>query len=462
MSQVVPFRRPPLRASPPPAQDVCRIAMPDAGPDARPGAGMAVGMAVDGAAVARRLPPSPARQDEPGVPGWRADLFSDPAPGGGDGGSLRHLAVYMHDLSGGGVERMRLELIRVFLARGIAVTLVLHARTGALAHQVPQGCRVVVLGGRRTAADVPGLARFLRRARPDVLLVSLDHNNIAAMLARRLAGGRTRLVICQHNALSAEAEHMRGWKYRPVPLLYRLLGGSADGIVAVSAGVADDLACSAGIARHRITVIHNPVISGDFVERSAAPADDPWLAVDAAPVLVWVGRLVAQKDPHTLLRAFAGVAPPARLLLLGEGELRPELERLVQSLGLAGRVRFAGFQANPLPWIREAHALVLSSRYEGLGNVLVEALGCGTAVISTDCPHGPREILEDGRHGALVPVGDAAALAAAMRAALAGGYDPAALRGRAAAFTAEHAAARHLELFARLGCPLARSAGSAP
>ena len=432
MSLVVPFPRPPARADAAFAQEVL-CASADAGTRSRQGA---------------------TRPDEPGGPAVAGRGVGHP-------GSLRHLAIYMHDLSGGGVERMRLELIRVFLARGLAVTLVLHARTGALARAVPEGCRVVVLGGRRTAQDVPRLARFLRRERPDVLLASLDHNNIAAMLARRLAGGRTRLVICQHNALSAEAEHMRGLKYRAVPLLYRALQGAAAGIVAVSAGVADDLARTAGIARGRVTVIHNPVISGDFVARASAPVDDPWLADDALPVLVWVGRLVAQKDPHTLLRAFADVAPPARLLVLGEGGLRPELERLAAAPGLAGRVRFAGFQANPLPWIREARALVLSSRYEGLGNVIVEALGCGTAVVSTDCPHGPREILEDGRHGALVPVGDAAALAAAMRRTLAAGHDPAALRVRAAAFTAEHAVAQHLALFARLGCPVASCRGDA-
>ena len=453
MSQVVPFRRPATQGRPP--------VPPDRWPET-PSTGQDAGALAQAGWQRAGWHAAALERAGDDAPDLRADRPSASAGAPARDGTLRHLAIYMHDLSGGGVERMRLELIRVFLARGLAVTLVLHARTGALAQQVPQGCRVVVLGGRRTAQDVPGLAWFLRRRQPDVLLVSLDHNNIAAMLARRLAGGRTRLVICQHNALSAEAEHMRGWKYRAVPLLYRLLGGSADGIVAVSSGVADDLARTAAIARHRITVIHNPVISGDFMERSAAAIDDSWLGPDAAPVLVWVGRLVAQKDPHTLLRAFAGVAPPARLILLGEGELRPELERLIESLGLAGRVRFAGFQANPLPWIREAHALVLSSRYEGLGNVLVEALGCGTPVISTDCPHGPREILADGRHGALVPVGDAAALAAAMRAALAGGHDPAALRGRAAAFTAEHAVARHLALFARLGCPLARPADAAP
>ncbi len=429
MSLVVPFPSPPARADAAFDQDVVRASSADAG---------------------TRSCQDAAYPDDPGGQVPAGSRVRHP-------GTLRHLAVYMHDLSGGGVERMRLELIRVFLARGLAVTLVLHARAGVLARAVPEGCRVVVLGGRRTAQDVPGLARFLRRERPDVLLASLDHNNVAAMLARRLAGGRTRLVICQHNALSAEAEHMRGLKYRAVPLLYRMLQGAADGIVAVSSGVADDLARTAGIARHRVTVIHNPVISGDFVARASAPAGDPWLADGAPPVLVWVGRLVAQKDPHTLLRAFAEVAAPARLLLLGEGALRPELERLAAALGLAGRVRFAGFQANPLPWIREAHALVLSSRYEGLGNVIVEALGCGTAVVSTDCPHGPREILEGGRHGALVPVGDVAALAAAMRATLAAGHDPAALRTRAAAFTAEHAVAQHLALFARLGCPVASS-----
>ncbi len=366
---------------------------------------------------------------------------------------LRHLAVYMHDLSGGGVERMRLELIRVFLARGIAVTLVLHARTGPLAARVPEGCRVIDLGTRRTAGDVLPLARFLRRARPDVLLVSLDHNNIAAMLARRLARGRTRLVVCQHNALSAEASHMAGWKYRAVPLAYRILQGAADGIVAVSAGVADDLARTSGIARRRISVIHNPVISGDFDRRAGAALDDPWFATSAPPVLVAVGRLVEQKDPQTLLRAFAQVPAPARLVLLGEGPLRTELETLAGQLGLGSRVRFAGFQANPLPWVRRAAGLVLASRYEGLGNVLIEALGCGTAVVSTDCPHGPAEILENGRHGALVPVGDVEALAAAMRALLSCPRDPGALRTRAAEFTAEHAVARHLELFASLGVP---------
>ncbi len=364
---------------------------------------------------------------------------------------MRHLAIFMHDLSGGGVERMRLALIAAFLGRGLRVTLLLHRRAGELSDAVPIGCEVVELGGRSTLGDVPALSRFLRRARPDLLMSSLDHNNVAALLAARLSRTGVPVVICQHNALSAEAGTM-GWRYRAVPALYRLLAPRAAGIVAVSEGVADDMARATGLARDAITVIHNPVISAGFAARAteALPepwAGDPWMLDRSVPLLVSAGRLVAQKDPETLLRAFALMPAHARLLLLGRGELQGALEALVAELGLGERVRFAGFQPNPLPFIARADAFVLASRYEGLGNVLVEALGCGTPVASTDCPHGPSEILEGGRHGALAPVGDAHALAAAMLQALRVPPDEASLRLRAEQFTVERAVARHLALF---------------
>ncbi len=368
------------------------------------------------------------------------------------------LAIYMHDLAGGGVERMRLALVRAFLERGIAVTLLLHRRAGELVDAVPDGVPVVELGGRSTLGDVPALARFLRRERPDLLMASLDHNNIAALLARRLARTSTPVVICQHNALSAESGAMP-WRYRTVPLLYRLLAREAAGIVAVSEGVAADLVAVAGLARERISVIHNPVIGPDFAGRAAAalPPDwaaDPWITDPSVRLVVSAGRLVAQKDPETLLRAFALLPASqlfgqARLLLLGRGELQPRLEALAAELHLADRVRFAGFQPNPLPFLARADAFVLASRYEGLGNVLVEALGCGTPVVSTDCPHGPSEILERGQYGALVPVGDAHALAQALSDTLRRGPDAAALRARAAEFTVERAVGRHLALFER-------------
>ena len=360
--------------------------------------------------------------------------------------SLGPIAFYMHDLSGGGVERMRLSLIAELRARGQTVSLVVGRRQGALAGQVPADLDVVELGCSGVLASALALARVLRRKRPDVLVASLDHNNIAAMLAGTLARTGTRVVVCQHNALSAE--RASGWKYRAVPWLYWLLQSRAHGLVAVSRGVADDLAQVAGIPRRRITAIYNPVIGPDFAARSAGSAPHPWLADGEAPTFVFAGRLTDQKDPLLLLEAFALLrqSGQARLVLLGEGPLLATLRAEAARRGIAEAVLFAGFQANPLPWIAHATGLVLSSRYEGLGNVLIEALACGTPVVATDCPHGPAEILAGGAFGALVPVGDAALLADAMARMAIAPRDSERLQARAACFSASACADAHLAL----------------
>ncbi len=356
----------------------------------------------------------------------------------------------MHDLSGGGVERMRLALIGQLLARGLDVRLIVARRRGPLVPLLPPELAVEELGRQGLLAAILPLARSLRRNRPDVLVASLDHNNITAILARLVAGVKTRVVICQHNALSAE--QALGWRYRAVPWLYWLLQKGAHGIVAVSLGVADDLAAVARIPRQRITPIYNPVVGPDFAARALGPAPHTWLADGACPVFVFAGRLTDQKDPVTLLEAMALLllSRPARLILLGDGPLRDDLDAQAIRLGIADRVAFAGFQGNPLPWIRHADALVCASRYEGLGNVIIEALACGTPVIATDCPHGPSEILLGGQVGRLVAVGDPAALAAAMQEQIDTPPDQAGLTARAGAFTAEACADAHLTLFGRL------------
>lgn len=360
------------------------------------------------------------------------------------------VAFTMHDLSGGGVERMRLLLIEALRQRGVDVTLVVNTEDGPLRAALPRNLKLVVLGRARTIAGILPLARFLRRARPDILVSSLDHNNIAALAAHLLGGRRTRLVICQHNALSAEAA--LGWKYRLVPFAYRLLHRAASGIVAVSDGVAADLAATSGIARARITTIRNPVIGPDFAARAAQPAPHPWFADASRPVFVSAGRLCAQKDPQTLLCAFARLHHhmPACLIFLGDGDMRAELETTSRLLGLDDCVLFAGFRRDPLPWIAYAAALVLSSRYEGFGNVLAEALACGTPVVSTDCPWGPAEILENGRFGLLAPVGDTQALARAMQQSLETPWDREQLRRRGLTYSADACAERHLALFASI------------
>ena len=372
----------------------------------------------------------------------------------GEASPRRRLAIYLPNLKGGGVERMRLNLAPALEARGFEVAFVLDRPEGELLDSVPSSARIIVLDAPRTLAAAPRLAAYLRRDRPDVLLSGLGHNNVIALAAGRLSGASTKIVVSQHNYLSREARAFNSLRYRALPLLYRLALPFADGIIAVSKGVADDMAAATGLERSRINVIHNPVVTADLAARAAAPVGHAlakaWLDDDARPVLVAAGRLVAQKDYPTLLRAFAYVraARPCRLLILGGGPLLGELTALAGALGIKDDVLFAGFTANPYPCIKRAAVLVLASRYEGFGNVLVEALACGTPVVSTDCPAGPAEILEGGRFGRLVPVNDPDALAGAVAATLDHPEDRARLSTAAARFsvsTIADAYAAHLD-----------------
>jgi exopolysaccharide biosynthesis WecB/TagA/CpsF family protein len=330
------------------------------------------------------------------------------------------------------------------------VSTIVHAKRGPLVRELPAQIRTIELGGSRTISDIRPLTHLLREQTFDIVVASLDHNNIALLCAKILAGRATRIIICQHNALSLEAR--QGWKYWPVPLLYGLLWRVADGIIAVSDGVACDLSRAAGIPRKSIDVINNPVIGDDFSERTAFPAPHVWLGDPSYSTFIFAGRLTVQKDPQTLLRAFARLQPlgRVRLIVLGEGELAGVLADLAVALGVSDAIHFAGFQHNPLSWIKHAKALVLSSRYEGLGNVLIEAMACGTPVIATDCPWGPAEILQGGRLGCLVPVGDVQALADAMRNHAAHPASAWERQARAASFSVDACVERHEALFARV------------
>jgi glycosyltransferase involved in cell wall biosynthesis len=395
--------------------------------------------------------------DAPATDPRRDDRATRRAPG-----RALSLAFYMPSLAGGGAERMTLTLIGALIARGARTTLLLSNAVGPLADDVPPACDIVDFGTRRTAFDLPRLRRFLRDRRPDVLLTSMNHNNVVAMIAKPLARSGTRLVIMLHNALSAEAGAGASLGYRVLPYFYRALAPAADGIVAVSRGVADDAAAAAGISRGSISVLHNPIIDPGFSTRAAAPADHPWLQEPGVPVFVTAGRLVPQKDHAVLLHAMAIRLRrgPARLIVLGDGPERATLERLADTLGIGAHVAFPGFVANPLPYFRAAAAFVLSSRFEGFGNVLVEALGCGTPVISTDCTYGPSEILEDGAWGVLTPVGDAGAMASAMATDLRARWPAAALRARAATFGVDRVADDYLAFLTRVLAGAGRDAAA--
>lgn len=364
------------------------------------------------------------------------------------------VAIYLHDLSGGGVERQSLIIAEEFRREGVDVTLVLHSLRGQLREQVPAGLRVVNLNGRRTLDDIPRLARFLRRCQPDILLTNLDLNNIAALMAKAFSFSPTKVVICQHNPIAGNFVACQGGLYRLVGKAYHALSPLVSQAVAVSSGVAQELRTLAGLPADRVTTINNPVVGPDFEFRAQEDLRHPWFGQPSQPVFVTAGRLVALKDHATMIEALAlhRRNHDSRLIVLGVGPLEDDLKALAAAHGLADVVDFVGFHKNTLPFFRQADAFLLSSLCEGFGNVLIEAMGCGTPVISTDCDYGPAEILDNGRYGLLVAPRSAQAMAAAMDqvSTLRQRFPADLLKERANMFSYATCASRYMTLFMSL------------
>jgi glycosyltransferase involved in cell wall biosynthesis len=330
--------------------------------------------------------------------------------------SRPQLAFFLPSLHGGGAERVVLNLAEGFSGRGFRTDLVLAKAEGHYLDSVAPGVRVVDLKAPRVLRSLGPLARYLRRERPVVLAAALDHANLVAMAASRLARAGTRTVIAVHCTFEKGVHAKQDVRVRALPWLLGRLHHWADAVVAVSEGVARDVAETAGIPRDRVSVIPNPVITPGLLPAAAEPPAHPWFEDTRGPIVLGVGRLVPQKNFPLLIEAFASVdrSADARLVILGEGPERPRLEAEIRRYGLDDRVSLPGFVQNPYACMSRARVLVLSSDYEGLPTVLIESLALGTPVIATDCESGPREILRDGALGALVPVGDARALSDAM------------------------------------------------
>jgi len=331
------------------------------------------------------------------------------------------VALFLPSLRGGGAERVMVNLARGFVERGLQVDLVLAKAEGPYLSQVSQSVRVVDLKSKRVLYSLPGLVRYLRREQPKALLSAMDHTNVVALWAKKLARVPTRVVVSVHSTTSIATKRAKNIRGRMMPLFIRKFYPWADAVVAVSKGVAEDLLKIAGLPKEKIRVIYNPVITPDLFAKAEEPVDHPWFRPGEPPVILGIGRLTEAKDFPTLIRAFALVRKerPARLMILGEGEERPKLEALVRELGLEKDVSLPGFVDNPYKYMKRAAVFVLSSRWEGLPTVLIEALALGIPVVSTDCPSGPREILDGGRWGRLVAVGDVGSMAKAVEETLA-------------------------------------------
>lgn len=337
------------------------------------------------------------------------------------------ISLFLPSLDGGGAERVFVQLANEFSALGLSVHMVLAAARGPYLAEVAQGVRIVDLQAPGVLRSLPKFVRYLREERPKALLSALDHANITAIAACRLANSGIRCAISMRSVPSAvyreEKSAARRWL---VPMLMRASYRRADRVIANSQAVAEDLLRKFRVPADKLRVIYNPLDIDSIGRLSGLSIENEWLRQRDSPLLLAVGRLDVLKDFSTLIRAFSIVRSlcDCRLAILGEGPDRHLLEDLVAELNLSQDVHFTGFISNPFAWMRRAELIVCSSLTEGCPNALMQALACGTAIVSTDCVGGCSEILEGGRWGRLVPIGDLQAMADAVLATLRGGERP--------------------------------------
>ena len=336
------------------------------------------------------------------------------------------VAIFTSSLDSGGAQRAMVMLARGLAARGHAVDFLAARAHGPFRDWLPESARLVDLASERVLPTLPGLIRYLRRERPRALISALDYVNLVAIAARRLAGVSTPVVITEQNTPSALAPLVHTRRGRHLLSGIRFGYPRADRVIAVSEGVRADLVHEIGIPDEKVDVIFHAVLGEELSARAAEPVDHPWFLPGAPPVVVAIGRLSAQKDYPTLIRAFARLRQEreARLVILGDGPLRSEIEGEIDRHGLTKDVWLAGFVDNPYAYLARASVFALSSLCEGLPTVVIEALYCGCRIVSTDCPSGPSELLDGGRHGRLVPMEDPAAFAQGLGDALDGTLPP--------------------------------------
>jgi glycosyltransferase involved in cell wall biosynthesis len=395
------------------------------------------------------------------------------------------IAFLLDNLSGGGAEKVILNLAAGFARRGHPVDLLVCKVEGVLRNYIPAGVKLVPLRPVSSArgavaallADpagcreilglvvnrrklpkafryIPAISRHLKQSSASLLVSALPKSNINAVLARRLSGADTRVVVGAHIHLSAQDDEgaSRGKsRVRALRPMMRRCYQNADAVVAVSKGVAQDTAAYLDLHEDQVKTIYNPVAAKEIKSLSEESPEHTWFEQADVPVILGIGRFVPQKDFPLLLRAFA------ELVLLGGDEASAEqqrykadLEELACDLGIAEDLDMPGYKENPYPYFRRASVFALSSCFEGFGNVVVEALFCGCPVVSTDCPSGPAEILRDGEFGRLVPVGDEKGMANALDNVLDTQIDSRVLRARGEEFSVDRAIDNYDALFNRL------------
>jgi glycosyltransferase involved in cell wall biosynthesis len=353
----------------------------------------------------------------------------------------KKISFFIPSLRGGGAERVFVNLANEFSKRGLNVDLVLSQKEGPYLKDVSEKVNIIDLKSSRILFSLFPLIKYLRKEKPDYIISTLTHVNIISIVANKIFKTKAKIVIRQASYFSFS-------KNRTVKLIAKLTYKKADKVIALSQQMKADLIKSANVPENNIVVINNPIFNDFIRQKLKEETNIDWLENKNYPVILGAGRLTKQKDFITLINSFSILRKERKLklIILGEGECREKLENLVEKLKIENDVYMPGFVNNPYKFISKADVFVLSSIWEGCPNVLLESLSCGTPVVSTDCPGGSNEILENGKYGKLVPVGDVNILAEAIEETIENPIDKDILQKRARYFSAEKAVEKYLKI----------------
>lgn len=327
------------------------------------------------------------------------------------------ISFFIPSMDGGGAERVILNLVNgLSQYKEISVDLILSKAKGKYLNDVSENVRIIDLQNKRTIASLYGLIKYLNKEIPDVLISAVTHANIVAVLAKLIVKKNIKVILTQHNMLSNALKQSNKIFSVLFSVAILLIYPRANKIITVSKNIEQDIISKFKINKKKVKTIYNPIMEKKIMEKSIEPLNHKWFTTDSPPVILSVGRLHPVKDYPTLIRSFKRLRErvEVKLIILGDGDLRGDLIALSKELGVENDVQILGFVENPYQYMARAKVLVLTSIYEGFGNVIVEALGCGTPVVSTNCPGGVSEILDNGKYGSLVPVGDEESLSNAI------------------------------------------------
>jgi len=332
------------------------------------------------------------------------------------------IAFYIPNLEIGGTERAMTRLLQGLNKEIFQVSLLLTEEKGPFLKEIPQDISIYNFNTPYVRNTFFKLIKYLQKEKPQILVSFLIHVNIISILAKILSKTNTKIIISERTTFSHLPEIAKTVKDKLLASIFlkplvKLTYPLADAIVCVSKGVAEDLSQFLSRSkRNKIKVIYNPVVNKELYALANQPIDHPWFLNKEIPVILAVGRLTKAKDYPALLKTFSLISQKQKvhLVILGEGEERKNLEELIDKLNISENINLPGFEENPYKYMKKAEVFVLCSKLEGFPNVLVEAMTLGTPVISTNCQSGPNEIIENGKNGILVPVGNEKVLAKAI------------------------------------------------